>query len=97
MAAIQVYLWIGLGSALGGMARYGCSGLVARLMGETFPWGTILVNVLGSFVIGLFGTLIAPDGRLMVTPCGAALRHARAPGRLHDVLLVQLADPGLGS
>jgi fluoride exporter len=69
---MKIYLWIGLGSALGGMARYGCSGLVARLLGETLPWGTILVNVIGSFVIGLFGTLVAPDGRLMVSP---AARH----------------------
>ena len=32
------YFWIAVGSALGGMARYGCSGLAARLIGETFPW-----------------------------------------------------------
>jgi CrcB protein len=67
MAAAQAYFWIGLGSALGGMARYGCSGLVARLIGETFPWGTIVVNVTGSFVIGLFATLTEPDGRLFVS------------------------------
>ena len=63
---MEVYLWVGLGSALGGMARYWCSGAVARLFGETFPWGTILVNVAGSFVIGLFATLTDPDGRLLV-------------------------------
>ncbi len=63
---MQAYLWIGLGSALGGMARYGCSGVVARLWGETFPWGTLVVNVLGSFVIGFFATLTGPDGRLFV-------------------------------
>ena len=39
------YFWIAVGSALGGMARYGCSGLAARLIGETFPWGTLIVNV----------------------------------------------------
>ena len=32
------FLWIGLGSALGGMARYGCSGVAARYIGATFPW-----------------------------------------------------------
>jgi CrcB protein len=48
------YFWIAVGSALGGMARYGCSGLVARSIGETFPWGTLVVNVVGSFVIGMF-------------------------------------------
>jgi fluoride exporter len=60
------YLWIGLGSALGGMARYWCSGLVANRFGETFPWGTLTVNVIGSFVIGFVATLTAPDGRLLV-------------------------------
>lgn len=63
---MEVYLWVGLGSALGGMARYWCSGAVARLIGETFPWGTILVNVAGSFLIGFFATLTDPDGRLLV-------------------------------
>jgi CrcB protein len=63
---LNIYLWIGLGSALGGMARFWCSGVMARLLGETFPWGTLLVNVTGSFVIGLFATLTAPDGRLFV-------------------------------
>ena len=60
------YLWIGLGSALGGMARYWCSGLVAARLGETFPWGTIMVNIVGSFVIGFFATISGPDGRLLV-------------------------------
>lgn len=60
------YLWIAIGSALGGMARFWCSGLVARLVGETFPWGTLLVNVLGSFIIGFFAVISGPDGRLMM-------------------------------
>jgi CrcB protein len=63
---LDVYLWIAFGSALGGMARYGCSGLVAQHFGETFPWGTIVVNVAGSFLIGMVATLTGPDGRLMV-------------------------------
>jgi len=60
------YFWIAVGSALGGMGRYWLSGIVAERFGETFPWGTILVNVSGSFVIGFFATLTAPDGRLLV-------------------------------
>ena len=62
------YFWIGLGSALGGMGRYWCSGVVARAFGETFPWGTILVNVSGSLIIGFLATLMSPDGRLLVPP-----------------------------
>ena len=62
------YLWVAAGSALGGMARYWCSGFVAERAGEAFPWGTLIINVLGSFVIGLFGGLTGPDGRFLVSP-----------------------------
>ena len=48
------------------MARYWCSGMVAVLIGETFPWGTLIVNVLGSFIIGFFAAITGPDGRLFV-------------------------------
>ena len=61
----MMYLWVTLGSALGGLARYWVSGLVASHYGETFPWGTIVVNVTGCFVIGFFATLSGPDGRLL--------------------------------
>jgi fluoride exporter len=62
------YLWIAIGGALGSMARYGCSQLVAGWVGESFPWGTLVINVLGSFVIGAFATLTGPDGRVMAPP-----------------------------
>ena len=64
------YIWIAIGSALGGVARYWCSGVAARLVGETFPWGTIAVNILGSFIIGFFATLTGPDGRVYVGTLG---------------------------
>ena len=63
---MESYIWVAIGSALGGVARYWCSGVAARLIGETFPWGTLIVNVLGSFVIGFFATLTGPDGRVFV-------------------------------
>jgi fluoride exporter len=61
---MAAYLWIAVASALGGVARYWCSGAAARLIGETFPWGTIIVNIVGSFIIGFFATLTGPDGRI---------------------------------
>jgi len=67
-----LYCWIAVGSALGGIARYWCSGVAARLFGETFPWGTLFVNVLGSFIIGFFATLTAPDGRVFA---GSTMRQ----------------------
>lgn len=63
---MYIYLIIALGSGLGGAARFALSGFVAHHWGETFPWGTILVNVLGSFLIGFFATLTEPGGRLFV-------------------------------
>jgi CrcB protein len=63
---MESYIWVAIGSALGGVARYWCSGVAARLIGETFPWGTLIVNVLGSFIIGFFATLTGPDGRMFV-------------------------------
>ncbi len=62
----QLYLFVALGGALGSMGRYAVSGLVAGGFGETFPWGTLVVNVVGSFIIGFFATLTAPDGRFFV-------------------------------
>ncbi len=61
-------LWVSAGSALGGAGRYVGSGIVARAFGETFPWGTLSVNVLGSALIGLIATLTAPEGRVLLEP-----------------------------
>jgi fluoride exporter len=63
---MALLFWIGLGSALGGLARYALSGFVAHHVGETFPWGTLVVNVSGSFVIGFFATITATEGRFLV-------------------------------
>jgi CrcB protein len=68
----KLYLVVLAGSALGGLARYVVSGLVGAQFGETFPWGTVIVNVSGCFVIGFFAGLTAPDGRLFI---GAATRQ----------------------
>jgi len=56
-----------LGNGLGGGLRYWLSGVVAHRFGETFPFGTLAVNVLGSFAIGLFATLTGPEGRWFVS------------------------------
>lgn len=63
---MELYIWIAIGSALGGIGRYWCSGIAARLIGETFPWGTLIVNVVGSFLIGFVATIAGPDGRLLL-------------------------------
>jgi len=56
-------LWIFVGGGLGSLARWWFSGMVASRVGETFPWGTLCVNVSGSFVIGFFAAVTGPEGR----------------------------------
>src|SRR5208283_849989 len=50
-----MYLWVAIGGALGTVARFWINGVVSRHFGETFPWGTMLINISGSFMIGFFG------------------------------------------
>lgn len=59
------FFWVALGSAIGGAGRYACSGLGARWFGETFPWGTLFVNVAGSLIIGVLAVVIPADSRLL--------------------------------
>src|SRR4051794_26797848 len=68
MRIVMTYLWVALGGALGSAARFWCSGFVAQTVGGTFPWGTMAVNVVGSFGIGFVATLTGADGRLLVAP-----------------------------
>ena len=56
------YVWVTIGSAIGGLLRY----IITRLtlnISVGLPYGTILINVLGSFVIGYFGTLTLQSGK----------------------------------
>jgi fluoride exporter len=69
----STYLLVAIGGALGSMARFWMGAFVAGLLGPQFPygpqlpWGTILINILGSFVIGFFATLTGPGGRFVAS------------------------------
>jgi CrcB protein len=63
---LVIYFWIALGGALGSMARYWLNNAVIAATGPAFPWGTLLINILGSFVIGFFGTLTVEVPRFSV-------------------------------
>jgi CrcB protein len=68
-------IWVAIGGGLGGVARYSVDRLMARWPGGTFPWGTFVVNILGSFLIGYLGEPVlkdvsfetVPDIRFLVT------------------------------
>ena len=59
----MIYFWIALGSAIGGAGRYWCNNLVSGAFGNAFPWGTIAVNVAGSFLIGFLASIDPFSGR----------------------------------
>ncbi len=63
---MRFYLAVGLGGALGSVGRAWLGVAVARLTGPEFPWGTILINIIGSFVIGFFGAATTGGGRFAV-------------------------------
>jgi CrcB protein len=60
------YLLVALGSGVGGAGRLFVSTLAGRYAGFGFPWGTLLVNVLGCMAVGALGALFAPSGPLQL-------------------------------
>jgi hypothetical protein len=68
MEPLKVYCLVGLGSAVGGMGRLWVGNFVGRRFGETFPWGTLLVNVTGSILIGFVFALMGPHNRWAISP-----------------------------
>ncbi len=77
---LMFYVLVALGGAMGSVARAAGSIWMLRITGAGFPWGTIAINVLGSFVIGVLAILLGPglrsewaaDARalLMIGVCG---------------------------
>lgn len=68
---MKIFL-IALFGALGTLARYGLQGVVQLRMGSTFPYGTLLINLTGCFLLGLIGQftlnriVISPDWRVAI-------------------------------
>lgn len=66
--ALQAYLAVGGGAAIGSLLRFLSSGLIVPGIGLSALWATGFVNVVGSFVIGLFAALTDPGGRFNAAP-----------------------------
>ena len=62
------YLWVALGGALGSVLRFWINDLVLTKTGSSFPWGILIINVTGSFLIGIFAAFTDPDGRVLASP-----------------------------
>jgi CrcB protein len=67
MPAMLTYVWIALGGAIGTLLRFWLNLVLTSRFGETLPWGTIAINITGSFAIGLFAALSETGGRLPVS------------------------------
>lgn len=72
MQLLVNYLVIGLGGALGSMLRFFVGSFIdsaaTKGTGPIFPWGTIIVNITGCFVIGFIFTITVAEGRWMISP-----------------------------
>ena len=62
----MMYLWVALGSALGGAARHLVGLAGADLVGDAFPLATIVINATGSFVIGFFAVVSGTDSPYLI-------------------------------
>lgn len=62
------YAWIAVGGLIGTLGRYWINLLFTTRFGEAMPWGTIFINITGSFIIGLFAALTETGGRWPVPP-----------------------------
>ena len=66
---MNAYLLVAVGGALGSVARFWIGGVIGAKWGETFPWGTVIINITGSFLIGVFFAVTAlPDSRWLASP-----------------------------
>lgn len=98
------YLAVGVGSALGGMGRFWIAGAIGQRFGDAFPWGTILVNITGSLLIGFLAALAGAEGRahpklsplaaqfFMVGVCGGYTTFSSFS--LQTLKLIQAGDLG---
>jgi CrcB protein len=101
MPTLSLYAAIAAGGAIGTVLRYRIGLWFAGTVGEAMPWGTIAINVTGSFVIGLFAALFE-GGRLHASPewrsfvlvglCGGYTTFSSFS--LQTLTLVQTGHPG---
>jgi len=63
---MRAYLWVSVGALVGAKLRYFVSRLAAKLLSPNFPYGTLIINISGSFILGLF--LIWTTERVLADP-----------------------------
>ncbi len=97
MGTATTWLAVAAGGALGSLARFWLAAAMTALTGPRFPWGTLLINVVGSGIIGLVAAVTLTPARVAHAPRPAGVPDGRHLRRLHHLLGVQPADPGTGA
>lgn len=96
------FLLISLGAVLGANARYWLGGWAAEKFGAAFPYGTLIINLTGSFVLGLFVTLVTdrflvdPNWRLLIAIGFLGSYTTFSTYTYESVNLILSGQPGLG-
>jgi CrcB protein len=98
---MMTQVWLAVGGAAGTLLRYWLNLLMTAWFGERLPWGTIVINISGSFLIGLLAALTEPGGRwmassdirlfLMVGVCGGYTTFSSFS--LQTLILLQTGEP----
>ncbi len=95
------YIAIAVGGSIGAVMRYLVSGWGYALLGSNFPWGTLLVNILGAFLIGLlwqifFTVPISPTMRNLIFTGGLGAFTTFSTFALESLNLIMDGEFGLG-
>jgi CrcB protein len=104
----MTYLLVFLGGGIGSTLRYALNALAARTLGSHFPWGTFLINISGSVLMGLIAGYLAPRGDGAAASSGQAWRLFLMTGvlggyttfsafSLDAALLYERGSPGLAA
>jgi fluoride exporter len=89
------YLFVAIGSAIGGVFRFALGSWILRQYGSFLPWGTLTINIIGSLLIGLIATAVRPTPWrqfLMVGICGGFTTFSSFS--LETLLLMRDGHPG---
>ena len=86
------YIWVAIGGGIGATGRFWLSGVTARLIGETFPWGTLLINVDRLVRHRLFLCADRPERKSLCRIDRPPVRDDRHLRRLHHLFVIQPAN-----
>lgn len=99
---MRMMIAVAIGGALGAMSRYAISSQIARTLGTGFPWGTLTVNLIGSFLMGLLAPVLlskvsSPEIRSFLTVGLLGSLTTFSTFSMETVALYQRGEAGLAA